>query len=234
MKHIKLLTSFLFLLLLCSCSHNRHIPDVSIFEELTSEQLSDALKAEEDKYYPRGKFEDIYPGVRKQLESMSEIDKAKVAHLTYRELIDAMDVMCDSVANREILDEWESIYDSHIDQAKRLAADKASSFNAGARIAATRASMYGSYFSLPTYARNSPEYKYMSRVPVVLWESDDCWDYVRIIKYDIDPNFESQYEYLSKRQLARIEDKYPEAHFFLSIHEANVYEMIRGFENLTK
>ena len=230
--HSILLT--LAVLLIASCSNNSHIPDISIFEEIPSDKLAEALKAEEGKHFPRGQFEEIYPGVRKQLESMSEIDKAKVAHLTYRELINAMDVMNDSVAAKEIHDEWQAIYDSHIEEAKRLASQKSTGFEAGARVAATRSYMNGGDFRVSDYARRSPEYKYMSRVPAALWEIDNCWDLSRIIKYDIDPNFESEYVYCGRKQLARIEDKYPEAHYFLSIHQQKVEEYFHGMKNIMR
>jgi hypothetical protein len=231
---IKLLISLIVFCLLSSCSKNRHIPDISILEEIPSEKLADALKAEENKDLIHGKFEDIYPGIRRQLETMTEIDKAKVAHLTYRELIDAMDIVMDTIAEKKFSDEWQATYDKYLPQAEKLAKDMSFSLDVEIRTATTRAYMYGYTARYSDCARNSSLYKYMNRVPYSSMDVDGCWDYVEIIKDKIDNNFASKRTYCCNKQLELIKDDHPEAFYFLSIHQAKVNEAYEAMERLLK
>lgn len=211
----KLLISLLVVCLLSSCSKNRHIPNISIFEEIPTEKLADAIKAEENKTFIHEKFEKMYPIFRSIVGTMSEVDKANVAHLTYRKLIDALDVMNDTIAARKISEEWQATYDKYLPQAKKEAEEIRKSLLFYVRVESYKDG-YTRNFSY--YAKRSPYFKYM-----IYEDLDDCWDYVKIIKDKIDENFVEEWSYYHHKQLELIEKDYPEAYYFFS-YQLTKYE----------
>jgi hypothetical protein len=224
----KLLISLLVVCLLSSCSKNRHIPNISIFEEIPTEKLADAIKAEENKTFIHEKFEEMYPIFRSIVGTMSEVDKAKVAHLTYRDLIDAMDIMDDTIAESKISKEWQAKYDKYLPQAKKEAEEMRKSLLFYVRVESYKDG-YTRNFSY--YAKKSPYFKYMTRIPFFYEEVDDCWDYVKIIKDKYDANFVEEWSYYHHKQLELIEKDYPEAYYFYSYRLTKYEAEMKKYED---
>lgn len=100
MLRIHLLISILglLLLLLYSCSN---IPNKSIFESLSTEELSKIIKNDT-------LFIDFYENHRKIAEKLNEIDKAKFNDLTYRDLYKMYSYMNDTTVMNPLNEEWDA------------------------------------------------------------------------------------------------------------------------------
>ena len=91
------------MVIISACSKNLHIPNKSIIEEIPTNELSDILDYEKTHKVAYGAFngfEEMYPSIRKVVENMSEIERAKYAKLSYRELANAQIESEDSMAQR--------------------------------------------------------------------------------------------------------------------------------------
>lgn len=97
MRHKHLIISILGLLLY-SCSN---IPDKSIFESLSTEELSKIIKKDT-------LFIDFYESQRKITEKFNEIDKAKFSGLTYRDLYKMYSYINDTTIMSPLNKEWHS------------------------------------------------------------------------------------------------------------------------------
>lgn len=81
-----------------SCSD---IPNKSIFEPLTSEELSKIIKKDT-------LFIEFYKGQQKRNEVLNEIDKARFNYLTYRDLYKMFKYMVDTAIMNPLGKEWET------------------------------------------------------------------------------------------------------------------------------
>jgi hypothetical protein len=212
---LRLLMTVVVMCFLSACDKNSHIPNDSVLVEIPEGTLENIYNAEENTTFPHGKFKDIYPDVRHVVNDMSDMEKANISHLTYRKLVDALDVMLDSAATKQIDDEWQKTYDEYLQKAKKDADDMTSQLLDEIRPALRRSYNQGFRQSVYSYIRSSWYFKYMKRMPQSARDIPDCWDYVKIIKDIYESDFDRQDVYRSAKQLESISIQYPEAHYLL-------------------
>lgn len=110
MKKIYLLVLVISIVIISSCSN---IPNKSIAEKLSTEELSKAIKSDT-------LFADFYQKVRDRVEKMSDIKKATYSDITYRRLFDYVVFLRDTTYWGPLMEkgdkEWENIYGSYLPQ----------------------------------------------------------------------------------------------------------------------
>lgn len=221
----KFIITLLLAFTLVACSENGHIPDTSIIDELSTDELSDALDYERTHklYYGgfRKGFEDMYPMIRKYVNKMSEIEKARYAKLSYRELVNAQIAISDSIENKRMCEKWQEKYDAMLPQAKQIAKELGKEVHYGMMYYSYKNNEYGDA-AFHRWARDNGYAQYFFPSAFLL-DYDKHWNYVNIIKHKIDSDFDDEVLWVYKQMIKTIEDKYPLAYlFFLDRYQESV------------
>jgi hypothetical protein len=102
MKSCKpLLVAFTLLLAFTSCSN---IPDKPIFEKLSTDELHRAIKSDTS-------FPEFYEELRKAVDSVSDIQKAKYNDITYRKLFNYVKYLRDTTYWKPLYNQWNKEWD---------------------------------------------------------------------------------------------------------------------------
>ena len=214
----KILFALLSLILLVACSKNSHIPNTSILDEILSEELSDVLdyeKSHEINYGGFNGFEEMYPAIRGVVKEMSEIEKAKYARLTYRELVNAQIASSDSTLHNKYAKQWKEKYDSYLPKAKQIAKEMENNMLISYRLEATMSNSYG-FSNFRNWLRRNGYSKYLSSAVVdMVYVNEDSWIYENIMKDKIDSDFDTESNWVAMKMLESVKDKYPLGYEFL-------------------
>ena len=181
MKHLILILTASLMLLLCSCSKNTHIPEISILDEIPSLELSDILDYEREHPVDGFSFKEMYPKIRNIVREMDEIDKANYVKLTYRELFNAQCAVDDTTRQASYRQKWKKKYDALLPQAKNKAQLMTQEILISYRVYAYKTNSFG-YSSFRTWCRRNGYHKFLS--PTTIGPQDiteNSWDYMRII-----------------------------------------------------
>lgn len=226
----------LFLILpfiLVACSKNSHIPNTSILDEIPSQELSDVLDYEKEHPVIGYSFEEMYPTIRSIVGNMSEIEKAKYAKLTYRELFNTQCAVDDSIQQAKYREEWQTKYDELLPQAKSKASEIESNITLGFRMYAYQSNNYG-FSSFRDYLRRNGYNKFLnSSVIGPQYIDDNSWRYDAIISEYIDKDFKPQEEWVTNKILDDTQSKYPLGTEFIREQYEKTYQKYRDlFNNL--
>lgn len=101
-KTIKLMLAMIITILTISCSN---ISDKPVIEKLGTDELSKAIKADTS-------FASFYENVRKAVDDMGEVEKAKFNDVTYRRLFKYMSLVKDTTYWKPLRGEWEKEWES--------------------------------------------------------------------------------------------------------------------------
>ena len=217
MNKLKLFCVLLVVVIISACSKNLHILNKSIIEEIPTNELSDILDYEKTHKVAYGAFngfEEMYPSIRKVVENMSEIERAKYAKLSYRELANAQIESEDSILLKTYEDEWQKKYDEMLPQAMTIAEEISNQIVSGLRIAL----FYHNNISIRDYIKNEGLNKFIIGPIDFISELDDYsnkWRYEVIIREKIDSSFDSKEIWVRKKALETIKSKYPLGYDFL-------------------
>lgn len=216
----KFLLHFCLVLLvvaISACSNNRHIPDSSILDEIPVKELSDVLEKEKEKKVEGFTFEEMYPKIRDIVDNMSDVEKARYAKLTYRELFNAQQAVDDTIQSAKLKEEWKRQYDKLLPQAKVKAKELETEILISYRNAYTKAYLFDdSRISFGSWLKENGYSKYL---PTFLYSvndiTEDSWKYPAIIRDFVDPNFTNEGYWITTQRLNSLEDRHPLAVEFL-------------------
>ncbi|MGM9804458.1 MAG: hypothetical protein ACI308_09815 [Muribaculaceae bacterium] len=212
------IVTIISVLLFASCTQNDFVPNKSILEEIPFDELTEVFEYERTHESGNWKFQNLYPVIRSCAESMNEIERAKYAKLTYRELYNAGNELCDSAASAEIKEQWNQKYESYLPQAKAISQTMYQDILAKYKEFVRRYQVHA--FELWLSENNYD--RYLNERIYHIWDSDICdysedlWNYENIIKDKIDSDFECRFMWVATKKLDRIKDKYPLAHMFFN------------------
>lgn len=230
---MKKLLTLLLPLLLMACSNNSHIPNTSILDEIPSQELSDVLDYEKQHPVNGYSFEEMYPAIRSIVTNMSEIEKAKFAKLTYRELFNTQCAVDDSIQKANYRRQWQARYDELLPQAKSKAAEIEANITNGFRVYAYQSNNYG-FSSFRDYLRRNGYNKFLhSSVLAPQYIDDKSWRYEAIIAEYIDEDFKPQEEWVTNKILDDTQNKYPLGTEFIREQYTKTYQKYNDlFDNL--
>lgn len=213
--------------LLIACSKNSHIPNTSILDEIPSQELSDVLDYEKKHPIHGYNFEEMYPTIRNIVNDMTEIEKAKFAKLTYRELFNSQCEVDDTIKQAKYRKEWQRKYDELLPIAKYKASQLESDITIGFRYYAYERSSYD-FSSFRNYIRQNGYNKFLSTTVVgPQYINDSSWHYDAIITEFIDKDFKPEDEWVTYKILDDIQSKYPLGTEFLRQQYDKSYQIIR-------
>lgn len=220
-------------ILLMACSKNSHVPDTSILDEIPSQELSDVLDYENKHPVNGYSFEEMYPTIRNIVNDMSEIEKAKFAKLTYRELFNSQCAVDDTIQQAKYRKEWQRRYDELLPHAKAKATQIESEITTGYRIYAYHSNSYN-LFSFRNYLRQNGYNKYLkTNIVGPQYIDDDSWNYEVIMMEYLDRGFKPEDEWITNKILDDTQSKYPLGTEFLRQQYDKSYQSVRNFrENL--
>lgn len=214
-KELKKLIVFIVgILMLCACKDRNPIPDTSIIEELSIDQLSAILDYEHSMLSSKDCFfEDMYKSIREDVDTLGAIEKANINKVTYREMYDALYVLSDSLLQKKIYGEWNSLHELYMPQAveesKKIQREFDDYVLEGLNNGTIKTLGFKRYVWLSHFN------KYLDMLPDRVGESLE-WDYDVIINDKIDSEYESERIYALHQFLKKIKDEYPNAHIYFS------------------
>lgn len=218
MRRILFIFSAILCLGLVSCSKpNSHIPDTSIIDELSVDELSDILDYEKSHEINYEGFEEFYPQLRRSVSIMSQMEKAKFSKLTYRELLNGYIEYNDTTGTSELKDEWEELYNSYLPKAKLMAREMDRNITNEYRMEAFASGNYNDF----DFLRRRGYAKYLRGNGALLpqYITEESWNYEAIIKDKIDSDFRSKESWVRRQKLEKIKDNYPMAYEVLSARQ---------------
>ena len=222
---------FLITILLVGCSKNSHIPNSSILEAIPSQELSDILDYEKEHPVNGASFEVMYPSTRNVVDNMGEIEKAKYAKLTYRELFNTLYAVEDTTKQAKYRKEWQAKYDELLPQAKTKASQIETEITIGFSTYAYQSNNY--CFSLfRNYLRQYGYNKFIDSGVLDPQDiNDNSWRYDAIITEYIDKDFMSQDEWVTYKILDEISSKYPLGSEFIREQEEKDYQRLKDLRD---
>lgn len=228
---MKRLLLFLVPFLLVACSKNNHIPNTSILDEIPSQELSDVLEYEKEHPISGYSFEEMYPTIRAIVSNMTEIEKAKYAKLTYRELFNTQCAVDDSIQQAKYREQWQAKYDELLPQAKAKASEIESRIDIGFRVYAYQSNNYG-YSSFRNYLRGNGYNKFLAPSAIGPQFIDDkSWHYDAIISEYIDKDFKPKDEWVTYKILDDIQSEYPLGTEFIREQYEKTYQKFNALLN---
>lgn len=230
---MKKLLILLLPFLLMACSNNSHIPNTSILDEIPSQELSDVLDYEKQHPVIGYSFEEMYPAIRSIVTNMSEIEKAKFAKLTYRELFNTQCAVDDSIQRANYRRQWQARYDELLPQAKSKASEIEAKIINGFRVYCYKSNNYG-YSSFRDYLRRNGYNKFLYPCVLAPQHIDDkSWCYEAIIAEYIDEDFKPQEEWVTNKILDDTQSKHPLGTEFIREQYTKTYQKYNDlFDNL--
>lgn len=126
-----LLICFVVTLIVSGCSKYGYIPDKSVFEELTSEEIS-KIQEYEEKNPPKDfdSFLDVYKFISETVPTLSFPERMATEGLTYRQFAEATELYCEDINDSAAKTETQNKYNEYLPQAKQIASDMAKTFQA--------------------------------------------------------------------------------------------------------
>ncbi|MBD5361759.1 MAG: hypothetical protein HDR81_02965 [Bacteroides sp.] len=224
---MKKILFFLITILLVGCSKNSHIPNFSILEAIPSQELSDILDYEKGHPVNGSSFEEIYPSIRAVVDNMGEIEKAKYAKLTYRELFNTLCAVEDTNKQAKYRKEWQTRYDELLPQAKAKASQIETEILIGFRTYSFKSNNFG-FSSFRNYLRQYGYNKFLnSSVIGPLYIDDNSWRYDAIITEYIDKDFMPKEEWVTNKILDETNSKYPLGSQFIREQNEKAYQRFK-------
>lgn len=214
------------MLILVGCTKNSHIPNSSIIEEIQTNKLSDILDYEKKHPVYGYSFEEMYPEIRNSVSEMDEIEKAKYAKLTYREVFNTQCAVDDTIKRAKYREQWNAIYEELLPKAKSKASELEHDIITGSRAYAFDNNRYD-FSSFKDFLRINGYNKFLKAYVVgPQYIDDDSWNYDAIITKYIDTDFRPCDEWITFKILDENQSKYPLGTQFVREQYEKTYQRI--------
>jgi hypothetical protein len=227
---IKKLIYLLIIVLSTSCNKNP-IPDTPILDEIPIKELSEIIKTDTiGKDYHHKSFATMYDGIRKTVDSMTDVEKAEFVGYTYRQFFDEYnDCANDTLTHKEFRKKWAAVYKKDIDMALKKIREWENSpeyqmiiplFEDETTDNSTKSQYinrysdelyYSEWYNYCRFKGYYPSYSYSSSIANIRKD----WDVDKIIEdYCYDYNYVKESDWVDQKLEEYYEKKYPKLYKF--------------------